>query len=459
MGEIRNRKVAKTTTITIFGFLILIVLGGILLYLPISNTQETTWIDSVFTAAASVCISGLAVLDVSTQYTLFGKIVMLILIEIGALGFIAVLAAIYSALKRKFTYKEQLLISSSLGNEGNLKGIRELIRRVISYTAIIEGLGAVAYAIRFVPILGWSSGIANAIALSISSFCNCGYDLFGVTKETFFATDGYSLFVCAVLTILGGLGFIVWNEITEKWKQKKENRWKIRKTWAMLTVHTKLVMVMTVIMAFVGTVGFWAIEKDNPGTLEGYSPFQKWYISAFEGISARTTGISVLDLGNLTNAGKLFLAICMLIGGAPGSMAGGIKTVTLAVLVITMFSSISDNKVVTAYKREITPDIIKRAVAVFLLALFVVLTATILLAIANPQIALVDILFEVISSLATCGYSTGITTALATKSKLLLILVMYIGRVSTVTMTAALTGKLFHKHSAIQYPRADIQVG
>lgn len=369
------------------------------------------------------------------------------------------MSSVYLLLKRKITYKDQMVISASLGSESNIENLRKLIIRVVKYTFIAELIGAIVLCFRFIPMFGVLEGVGQAIFTSISAFCNCGYDLLGPNSLKNFSTDYLLLGTCAILTLLGSLGFIVWNELIEKIKEKREYKLSNKKIWLTLTVHTKLVLIMTLIMIVVGTLGWMAIEYSNELTLGKYSFFDKLFISIFHGISARTTGMAAVDLMSMTDAGKFFTAILMLIGGAPGSTAGGIKTVTLAVLVLTALSSISENKSVTAFKREVTLDIIKRATTILLLALFMIITMSIILSILNPTIAFIDIIFEVISALATCGYSLGITASLTTASKILLIVIMYIGRVSTVTMTTFLTGTKFKKTNVIQYPRADINVG
>lgn len=459
MIKTQKKKVAQTTKITIIGFFILILLGGFLLNLPICNAQETTFLDSVFTSAASVCVAGLSTVTAAEQYTLLGKIIMLGLIQVGALGFIVLMSAVYLLLKRKITYKDQMVISASLGSESNIENLRKLILRVIKYTFIAEFIGAIILCFRFIPMFGPFEGIGQSIFTSVSAFCNCGYDLLGPNSLKDFSTDYLVLGTCGILTTLGSLGFIVWNELIEKAKEKRKYKLSNKKIWLTLTVHTKLVLIMTLVMIVVGTLGWMAIEYSNDLTLGKYSFGDKLFISIFHGISARTTGMAAVDLMSMSDAGKFFTAILMFIGGAPGSTAGGIKTVTLAVLVLTVLSSISENKSVTAFRREVTSDIIKRATTILLLALFMVVTMSMILSILNPTIAFIDIIFEVISALATCGYSLGITGSLTTVSKILLIIIMYIGRVSTVTMTTFLTGTKFKKKNVIQYPRADINVG
>jgi len=281
---------------------------------------------------------------------------------------------------------------------------------------------------------------------------------FGSNSLVNYATDYIVTGTCMILTILGSIGFIVINDLIDNYKNKKKNKLSYRKTWTMLSVHTKLVLTMIVFMITIGTLGFLLFEYKNPNTLANYNIFDKIFISLFHGISARTTGMAAVDLSKLTNSGKFFTIILMFIGGAPGSTAGGLKVTTLGILLITMLSSSSGNKNVSAYKREIDIETIKQAITILLSALIISSLICMTLAVLNPQIAFIDILFETISALATCGYSLGITASLTTISKVLLIFTMYIGRVSTITITMALAGKRFKQNSTIQYPKARVSL-
>ena len=258
---------------------------------------------------------------------------------------------------------------------------------------------------------------------------------------------------------MGSLGFIVWNEIFEKIKEKKENNLSFKKTWLTFSTHTKLVFAMLICMIIFGTVGFMIFEYHNPLTLGKYNFGDKLFISVFHGISARTTGMAAVELMDMTNSGKFFTMILMFIGGAPGSTAGGIKTVTFAVLIITMLSSISNNKRVHVFRREISEENIKQAITVLISALIIISTMTMVLSALNPEISFIDMMFEVISALATCGYSLGITAGLTTTSKVLLILIMYLGRVSTVTMAMAVAGKRFKENNMVNYPKDSVIIG
>ena len=345
------------------------------------------------------------------------------------------------------------------GTPEKLSKVKTLIKRIIAFTFVSELIGAIVLCIRFIPMFGIWNGIGQAVFTSVSSFCNCGFDLLGSSSLRNFSTDYLVLSVCGILTIFGSLGFIVWNELFEKIKTKKENKLSLKKTWLTLSTHTKLVFVMLGVMIIMGTFGFLLFEGNNPQTLGQYNLFDKLFISVFHGVSARTTGMAAVNLMGMTDAGKFFTIILMLIGGAPGSTAGGIKTVTFAILIITMLSSASNNKKVHAFRREISEENVKQAITVLISALIIISVMTMVLSVLNPQISFIDMMFETVSALATCGYSLGITAGLTSTSKILLIVIMYIGRVSTVTMTMAIAGKKFKQSNVVNYPKDNVIVG
>ncbi len=461
MEYVKEKKIAQTTKITLISFFILIVIGGVLLNLPISNNPGMShdFLNSLFMSAASVCVAGLSTVVAGEQYTLFGKIVMLILIQIGALGFIFIISTFILFTKKSLSFKDKINIGNVLGSSEKLNEVITLVKRIIIFTAVAEISGGLILSYRFIQLYGPIKGIGQAFFTSVSSFCNCGFDLLGSNSLIDYATDYLVGGTCAILTILGSLGFIVWNEIYEKIKQKKEKNLSYRKTWLNLSTHCKLVLVMLIVMILFGTLGFLVFEYNNPETLGKFSFIDKIYVSLFHGISARTTGMAIMDLSKLTNSGKFFTIILMLIGGAPGSTAGGLKTVTVAVLIITMISSVSKNKNVNVFRREISDENIKQAITVLISALIIISVMTMVLSAINPEIEFLDIMFEVVSALATCGYSLGITAGLSATSKVLLIIIMYIGRVSTVTMTMAIAGKKFKQSNIIKLPKAEINIG
>ena len=461
MSVVKGKKIAQTTKITLITFFLLIIIGGVLLNLPVANNPGKTHdlLNSLFTSTAAACVAGLSTVVPAEQFTMFGKIVLLALIQVGALGYIFVISSIVFITKKKMSFKEKISLGTILGTPEKLNEIKVLIKRILIFTVMAEIIGAVVLSFRFVPEYGMLDGMGQALFTSISSFCNCGFDLLGDNGLINYSTDYLIVIVCAVQTILGGLGFLVLNELYEKFKFKKEKGLTLRKTWLTLSTHTKLVLTMLVVMILVGTFGFMIFEYNNALTLGQFNFGDKLFISMFHGISSRTTGMAVLNLSDLTNSGKLFTILMMIIGGNPGSTAGGLKTVTIAVLFITMISSASNNKSVNVYRREIPDENIKQAITVLISALLIIAMMTMVLSSLNPAIPLIDMMFEVVSALATCGYSLGITASLTTMSKFLLIIIMFIGRVSTVTMAMAVIGKKFKQSSIVNYPKDNVVIG
>ncbi len=380
--------------------------------------------------------------------------------QIGALGFIFVLSSFFLIIKRKLSFKETINIGAALGTPEDLKNLRPLIKRILRFTIVVEFVGMIILAFRFIPMFGIRQGLLQSLFTSVSGFCNCGFDILGNNSLISYGqnSDYLVLGTVAALTVFGGLGFIVWNEIYEKIKRKKETKVSSKKIWLMFGTHSKIVITMTLVMILFGTLIFFAIEKDNNLTIGEHTLFDKIFISMFHGISARTTGMAAFNLSDMTTAGKFFTIILMAIGGAPGGTAGGIKIVTLAVLVLTAISYASKNKNVNVFKREITNETIKLAITILVTAILIVSICTIIISVQNPEIPFMDVLFEVTSSVATCGYSLGITSSLTISSKIILIMLMFIGRVSTVTMTIAIAGKRFKENNLINYPKADIKL-
>ena len=351
------------------------------------------------------------------------------------------------------------MLAVYFGNSEKINEVKLLIKRILLFTISAELIGALLLCIRFVPMFGPLVGTGQALFTSISAFCNCGFDLLGANSLKEFSTDYLVLSVIAVQTLLGSLGFIVLNELLEKSKVRRENKLYFRKSWLTLSTHTKLVLAMLVIMIIVGTFGIFVFEFNNPCTLGKYSIGDKMFISLFHGISARTTGMAAIELINMTNSGKFFTIILMFIGGSPGGTAGGIKTTTFAILMIAMIRTISNNKSVNVFRRQISEENIKQAITVLVSALIIASVAIMVISALNPEIEFIDIMFEVVSALATCGYSLGITASLTTFSKFLIIIIMYIGRVSTITFAMAIVGKKFKQNNLINYPVENINVG
>lgn len=431
------------------GYLIVIIVGTLLLSLPIANRSNVSpgFINALFTATSATCVTGLVVYDTYTQWTLFGQLVILLLIQIGGLGFMTTITMFSFLFRRRIGLKERGLLRESV-NTVYIGGIVRLTKKILLGTLFFEGLGAILLSIRFVPRMGLLAGIYNAIFHSVSAFCNAGFDLMGkygkYSSLINFADDAVVCLTIATLIIVGGIGFFVWDDIAK-------NRHNFRK----YQLHTKLVIVTTLVLIVSGALGFYVFERSN--ILLDMPAGEKIIISIFASITPRTAGYNTVDIASLTPASKLLTMILMFIGGSPGSTAGGIKTTTLAVILISLWSSLVNTKSDNIFGRRLEDNAIRRASSVTTVNLILTLTAVFIISATNSTLQLSDVLFEALSAIGTVGLSTGITSSLNTLARAVLILLMYSGRVGSLSFAL-----LFTEHrvpSAIQNPVEKISIG
>lgn len=458
MPENKNKKKFTSVHITALSFLLLIFVGSFLLSLPICNEKPISYIDALFTAVSSVCVTGLSTIVVSNQFTFWGELIMLILIQIGGLGFMTFVTLIFVVLKKRITLKERILLGDSFGSNA-LKGLIRLTKRIFLYTLIIESAGAALISIKTIPLYGIENGIWRAICFSVSSFCNAGLELFGDSNMIDFVSNKLISNVIMILTILGGLGFLVWNEVREKIEYKIKNKISLKKMINAFSVHTKMVFSVTFILIILGMVSILIVEHNNEATIANMNFGDKIYVSLFQSVNARTSGITAVPTKELTSAGKIITILLMFIGGAPGSTAGGIKTVTFGLIVMTAISVVLNKKRVNIFKREISEELIKKAVTLLLLALTLVLMATIILTVTEKNIDTLDLAFEVVSAFSTCGLSASLTPILSSVGKITIMVLMYVGRITTITMTMAIFSGKIKEHDIGRYPQEDIMIG
>lgn len=436
--------------IIFFGFVVLILLGTLLLSLPLSASsgKGTRFIDALFTATSSVCVTGLVAVDTNIYWSLFGKIVILMLIQIGALGIMSVVTLFSAITGKSLGLSQRLALKESISNF-SIENIVAVFFRILKITLVIEAAGALVVSIALIPKYGILDGLGRSVFHSVSSFCNAGFDVFGTEANQFTSLTGFSnntlmLVATAALVIFGGLGFIVWEDI---WKNKRLSR---------LALHTKIVLVMTVILLVSGTVLFLIFESRS--TMKGMPFDQKLLNSFFHSVSTRTAGFNTLPLDKLDPVSSLLTMLLMFIGAAPGSTAGGIKVTTFFVLFLTVISFLRGRNEIQVFRRRIGSDIIHKAVSIFLLSLtLMVFTAVVLL--INHEGSLTQSLFEAASAFGTVGLSTGITPGLSDISKFTLILTMLLGRVGTITVFAAFTSLQKKEIATFRYPEGKITVG
>lgn len=435
------------------GFLVIILIGSLLLSLPIATEEgeSTTYLNALFTSTSATCVTGLVRYDTATHWSLFGEIVLIVLIQIGGLGFMAFVSVIFEFFRKKMGLYERRLLMQSTG-ETDSSSIRRLLRRIFIGTILFEALGAILLSIRFIPLFGCLKGIYYAIWHSISAFCNAGFDLMGgqlgeglFASFTHFANDPLVVLTLSFLILVGGLGFCVWSDL-----------WDCRKKLSSIHLHTKVILFVSALLVVGGTLLFLALEWNNP-MFEGASFGERLLSSFFCSVSPRTAGMNTVDLASLSEGGYLLTVILMFIGGCSGSTAGGMKVGTLAVIVMGMVAVFRQNRDITIGKRRIDETLLHQALAIFTSFLLIIVTATMLLCVLEPQLLFHDILYETVSALGTVGLSLSVTPTLSSASAVVIMLLMYAGRVGVLTLVLALASK--RTSSAIRKPLDTVLIG
>lgn len=445
---IHARRHVSQTQFIAYGFFCVIITGTLLLMLPFASRdgQSEPFLNCLFTATSASCVTGLVVADTWSQWSLFGQLVILTMIQIGGLGFITVGVFISIVLRRKIGLKERGLMMESV-NTLQIGGVVRLAKKIIIGTCIFEGTGAVLLAIRFIPQFGFFRGLFYGIFHSISAFCNAGFDLMGgqTPYSSFVAyyDDWLVNFVIMSLIIIGGIGFIVWDDLSR-------NKLYFRK----YMLQTKIVLVTTAILVFGGGLLFYLLERNH--LLVGMNTSGKILTSLFSSVTARTAGFNTTDTAALTDGSKLLTIILMFIGGSPGSTAGGIKTTTLVVLLLCVHSNIKQTYGINIFGRRLENDAVKRAGTILTINLLLAVTASLAIMAIQP-LGFSDILFETFSAIGTVGMTTGITRALHPISRCIIILLMYCGRIGSLSFALAFVQSKRKPH--VQQPAEAINIG
>lgn len=445
------------TQIIVLGFALVIVAGAALLMLPISLApgKQPNLLEAFFTATSCVCVTGLVVVETGEHFSLFGQIVVITLIQIGGLGFMTLATLLLMALGKRITLKERMIIQESLNADG-LQGLVRLIRQICAMVMIIELAGAVLLATRMIPRFGLGRGIFYSIFHSISAFCNAGFDVLG-NGDSIVSLNGdpVVMFTLMALIVLGGLGFPVILDILKKRRFSK------------LTLHSKVVLVMTAVLLGSGFLFFLASELGNPQSLG--APAMSWpkklMNALFQSVTVRTAGFAALDQNALTPDGKVISSFLMFLGASPSSTGGGVKTTTFACVILVVIAALKGKTSVSVFKRRLEMSLVLRAIAIFAVALCAAAALTLALTALEPvgiepRFTLENLLFEATSALGTVGLSAGVTPLLSVGSKLLLMIAMFAGRVGPLTLTLALSRRLSRSSKVhIEYPEDRIIVG
>lgn len=434
--------------ILVLGFAMIILIGGIILSTPfVTQTGESTgFLKALFTSTSAVCVTGLVVVDTGTHWNLAGQIIILTLIQIGGLGIMTMATSVALIIGRKISLRSRLIMQEAL-NQFTIQGVVRLTKYIIITTFIIEGVGAFFLAMNFIPEYGVSKGIFFGIFHSISAFCNAGFDIIGGGRSLTPYTENLTInFIVMTLIILGGLGFTVIIDLFRARSYKK------------LTLHSKIVVLMTVVLILAGFLLFFLMEFNNPNTLGDLSLKGKLTASMFQSVTTRTAGFNTLPLDQMYDSSKLLTVLLMFIGGSPGSTAGGMKTTTVALVILLIVSVVRGRHDVEFSRRRISRDNVNRALTVVGVGLSIGFAVSFLLSITEKGAEFITLLFEAISALGTVGLSLGYTSSLSPLGQLIIIFTMFAGRVGALTIVFALAAKQQNK-ALIRYPESKVSVG
>ena len=442
-----------TTQLIMLSFLGAIFIGSILLSLPISSVGERVpYIDALFTATTSICVTGLVTVPTASTWSTFGHIVILFLIQIGGLGIITIVSAIMVILNKRIGMRDRILLQDTF-NLNSLYGIVRFLKKVIIGTFLVEGAGALLYMTIFVPEFG-VKGIWISVFNAVSAFCNAGMDIIGENSLCDYKLNPMINTVTSFLIVLGGLGFIVWWDLLRVVKEIPKKK---LKSFSGLTLQSKIGLWTTGILIFGGMLLVLIFDYHNPLTIGNYNFFDKLQVSLFQSITTRTAGFATIPQENLTNASSMISLLLMFIGGSPVGTAGGVKTVTIAVLLCSAYATITNKDDVELFNRTISPQAVKKSVAVVATSFCICFTSTVLLsAVCNADI--LDIIYETVSATATVGLSRNLTSTLNIWGKLIIIATMYLGRVGPISLVIAFTTKN-QKTNIIKNPTEEISVG
>ena len=461
MERYRNRMKDKlqikltTTQIIMLSFVLGILIGSILLSLPISSAtgKPIAYIDALFTATTSVCVTGLVTVPTVSTWSTFGHIVILILIQIGGLGIITVISGFLIILNQRIGIGERILIQDAF-NLNTMSGMVKFIKKVLIGTVLVEGIGAFFYLFVFIPEFGISRGIWISVFNSVSAFCNAGIDIIAEDSLCRYVSNPLINIVTGFLIIVGGIGYIVWWDFIQVLKNFRIHKWRC---FTRLSLHSKIAVSITSLLIIVGTVCILIFEYNNPLTIGNFTLVDKIQASFFQSITTRTAGFLTIPQENFTNSSALISLILMFIGGSPVGTAGGIKTVTIAVLFLSAWATIKNKDEVDIYNRRIGEEAIRKSVAVAAASFAIMFLSTIFLS-AVTKADFLDILYETVSATATVGLTRSLTSTLNVLGKIIIILTMYLGRVGPISLLLAFNTKRGNKN-IVKNPKEDISVG
>lgn len=446
----KNKSIEKksTTRLIASGFALIILVGALLLTMPVSNRSgQGNFLNSLFTATSATCVTGLVVADTYQNWTTFGQVIILCLIQVGGLGFLTLGAFISVLLKKRIGLQQREQLHESV-NTLEIAGVVRLVKKIVVGTVIIELTGAILLAFRFIPRFGVARGIYFSVFHAVSAFCNGGFDLMGVTEEysslVAFEGDVVVNLVIVTLILVGGIGFIVWDDVMR-------NKWRFHK----YLLHSKIVIATTLILTVVGTILF--LFTENQASFAGMSPLEKLLGALFSSVTPRTAGFNTVDTAALSNAGKIITIVMMFIGGSPGSTAGGVKTTSIVVLLFYAGAMVLNREDINLFGRRLTEDVVKKANAVVIINFSLAIIAAVIIMTLQPLLNFEDVIFEVLSAIGTVGMTTGVTRSMCAASRIVLIVLMYCGRLGSLSFALIFAQK--KTSASVRQPQEKIIVG
>lgn len=456
----KTRTLSPSTKIAL-SFLLIIFVGSLLLSLPISQVASTNvgYFEHLFTAVSMVCVTGLLTTPILATYSLFGQVVCIVLMQIGGLGLMTILAAFVVSVGRKVNMRDKLAVKEAL-NKDELGGFRNYLTSIIKYTAVIEGAAFVLLAFRFVPRFGWGQGLFNALFLSISGFCNAGFDTLGSSSLQEYVHDPLVNLVMIALIILGGIGFSVWFDVTENVHSilKKKGQFSFKRSYKRLQVHTRLAINISLLLLFFGTIIFLAVEWSNPESIGNFNIGEKILTAVFQSTTFRTAGFTTIDFTDFNAFSTFFLLLLSFIGASPGGTAGGLKTTTVALVILLMYNDVKGQRNINYAHHTIPTEIVRRALVVVITFFVCFMVGTGLLLLLEPSHQPFPLIFEVTSALTTVGLTVDLTPQLSMASQIVVMILMFIGRIGPITIFFSLgrRQKLQQNH---RYAKANILIG
>lgn len=455
--DIEKSRALSTTQVIAIGFLTVILIGAVLLWLPVSSADgnPTTLLDALFTSTSAVCVTGLVVVDTYAHWSMFGQVVILILIQIGGLGIVSFTTGLMLVAGQKVTLKDRLLLQDAF-NLNTLTGLVKFLKKIVRGTFLVEFVGALVYMTVYVPEFG-AKGIWISVFHSVSAFCNAGMDVVGNVSLAEYA-GSYTINITTMLLIIfGGIGFIVWWDVIRVLKMRLAKDIKTGEMFQKLYLHTKIVMVATLTLIVAGTICVFILERNNPDTLGGMPLGDKVMAALFQSVTTRTAGFFTINQSGMRDATAFLCLILMFIGGSSVGTAGGVKTTTVATLLLAAKATVKGQEEVTAFRRTIPLRVVRKALSVVLISLMALIIAVVMMSVFCPG-EFMDITYETVSALGTVGLSRNFTATMNTAGRCIIMICMYLGRIGPISMVLAFSFKQGPKNKFV-FSKEDITVG